>query len=431
MKVAYITAQTPYGSSEPFVLDEMLMMDDLGLDLLIVPRNPPSDIYHQDAKLLLDKTICLPLINIKILIEFMLCFFKPQLAHLLWMFWCNSRTLMIFAKNILVLPKSFFLAKLMKKQKVKHIHAHWGSTTSTMALAIAEILQIPWSFTLHRWDIAENNMLQEKVKRAVFTRCISKDGRKETIRIVGEEYLSKIIILHMGVRIPQKLQTKISDLNSKFIIACPANMVPVKGHFFLIQACLLLVKAGISNFRCLLFGDGPLEKEIRKQISFLGLGKFVHLVGRIPHEKLLYFYEKGIIDAVVLPSVLTEGGEKEGIPVALMEAMVYQIPVISTKIGGIPELLYGGAGFLIPPSSPEALFKSIRCLIKDSTTKEKIAMKGKLRVLDSFDLRSNAGQLIVHFCKTRLNSSRNMESRSISGKPGTKGGLPWRTISPR
>jgi glycosyltransferase involved in cell wall biosynthesis len=395
MKIAYITAHTPFGKGETFVLEEMLALADLGVELLIVPRNPPKEVFHDSARQLLDRTIWLPLFSGRI---FLACLKAAVLKRRFWKVLADifhySRTLWILIKNLAIIPKAVFIADLFREAKVQHIHAHWGSTTATMAWVASELTGIPWSMTLHRWDIAENNMLKLKVERSAFVRCISEDGRREVLRIVGEQLQHKVKVLHMGVRLPDSPPEKSCLTRQVFVIACPANLVPKKGHRFLIEACALLRERGARNFECLIIGEGPLETELRRQVGELGLEEVVKFMGRLPHSDLLRMYERGEVDAVVLPSIVTEDGEKEGIPVALMEAMAYGIPVISTQTGGIPELLGGGAGVLVPQGSSQALADAMTELIQNENIRAKLTQFGRAKVEAEFDLILNTKLLL-------------------------------------
>ena len=391
MKLAYITAYTPFGRGETFVLEEIDAMRGLGAELVIVPRNPPKEVFHEHAKQFIDNAIWLPLVNIQIFLGFMKCMaFEPRVWSLLGKTFHHSRTLKILSKNLAVFPKAVYIANLLHQSEIEHIHVHWGSTTSTMAWIASELINIPWSITLHRWDISENNLLKLKVDRAAFVRCISESGQSDLMQIVGKKLQEKIHVLHMGVRLPEQQSAFHISKGNDFVIACPANFVPVKGHRFLIDACRLLVTRGYGNIQCLIIGDGFVDREIQQQIELLGLENVVHLLGRMQHEKLLSMYAEKKVDAVVLPSIITDDGEREGIPVALMEAMAYGIPVISTETGGIPELLKGGAGLLVVPGSSEDLADAISKIIEDEVLRSRLAQKGRERVKDEFDLITNA-----------------------------------------
>lgn len=397
MRIAYITAHAPFGRGETFVVEEMLAVNEQGVELLIVPRNPPKEVFHGRARQLLDQTIWLPLLNRQIVFAFLKALVSNlKIWRVLWLiFRHSSRTLKILIKNLIITPKAVFIADLFRKAQVAHIHAHWGSTTSTMALIASKLIGIPWSFTLHRWDIAENNLLKVKVEQAAFVRCISEGGRRELLGIIGNAYQDKVKVVHMGVRIPaeQNLVNRCPD--SDFVIACPANFVPVKGHRFLIEACNILVKKGLGSFRCLIIGDGPLEKELRRQVTSLGLERVIKFLRRLSHERLLQMYEKGEVDVVVLPSIVTDEGEKEGIPVALMEAMAYGLPVISTNTGGIPELLSDEAGIIVEERNAEQLADAIQKLWKERAFAIDLGKRGRCRIEDAFNLQKNVERLIM------------------------------------
>jgi len=395
MKIAYITAHAPFGRGETFVLEEMLAVVEHGVELLIVPRSPPKEVFHDLGRQLLDRTVWMPLFSGRIFLAFLkAAVLRRRLWKVLIDIFRHSRTPKILLKNLAVVPKAVFIADLLRQEKVQHIHAHWGSTTATMAWIASELTGIPWSMTLHRWDIAEDNMLRLKVERASFVRCISEDGQREVLQIVGEKYQHKVRVLHMGVRLPDTPPAQLRSLRPVFVVACPANLVRVKGHRFLIEACALLWEKGVRNFKCLVIGDGPLEAELRRQVAELELGEVVKFMGRVPHDDLMQMYERGEVDAVVLPSIVTEDGEREGIPVALMEAMAYRIPVISTETGGIPELLGGGAGILVPAGSSQAIAEAIVELIGDEDLRTRLAQLGRRKVETDFNLKLNTQKLL-------------------------------------
>jgi hypothetical protein len=133
MKIVYITAQAPYSKGETFINDEMLAIKDK-VNLFIFPRNPEKEIFHKEAKNLVDNTIWLPLINLKMFFNLLLfLIIKPRVWKVIINIFKYSRNPFILIKNLIVLPKGVYISKIIGKMKIDHIHAHWGSTTSTMA----------------------------------------------------------------------------------------------------------------------------------------------------------------------------------------------------------------------------------------------------------------------------------------------------------
>jgi len=119
----------------------------------------------------------------------------------------------------------------------------------------------------------------------------------------------------------------------------------------------------------------------------------------VPHEKLLELYVREDIGAFVLPSLGLDGDLHEGIPVSLMEAMAFGVPVISTETGGIPELLGGGAGIIVPPADPAALAAAIARLAADPDLRRRLGERGRERVEEAFSVQAVARCLAGWFAE--------------------------------
>jgi glycosyltransferase involved in cell wall biosynthesis len=398
IKLLIITAQTPWGRAEGFILEEISEIERQGEKFLIVPRNPPTEVFHKGAQALLENAIWLPLINIRMLVIFFKNLLtKVSIRKILWAILVNSRNIGILIKNIAVFPKGALVAEIVQAKKIRHIHAHWSSTTATVAYIVSELTNIPWSFTLHRWDIKENNILGIKVKSAKFVRCISQCGKRELLSIVGNRYKKKIYVIHMGVKIPVNSlgMRKGKKPVSKFTLVTPANLLEVKGHRYLIEACSILVRKGFKDYRCFFYGEGPLKTGLKKLIQKYMLTDNIFMPGvLLSHEELIKKYKNSEVDVVILPSIITSKGEYEGIPVSAMEAMAYKIPVISTNTGGIPELLYNEAGIMVNEKSPSELAEAIMRLIHEKDVSLKIAKKGYERVKEEYDVRNTTKKLL-------------------------------------
>ncbi|MEO0071332.1 MAG: glycosyltransferase [candidate division WOR-3 bacterium] len=398
LSVAYITACAPFGKRETFIIEEMLALLNLGVDLTIVPRNPPPKVFHKEAETLLPLTINLPLLNWEILTYFLKSITKdPLISKLIRINFSHSRNLKIALKNLAVFPKAVFLAALLKKKGINHIHTHWGSTTATIGWIIAKLTHIPYSITLHRWDINENNLLEVKVASSAFVRCIAEDGRRDLLALISEKYQEKVKVIHIGVNLQPTAQSREQEADRRFVIACPGDFIPKKGQKFLIEAIGILKSQGWGNIHCLLIGEGPMEKELRRQVAKLGLENSITFVRFLPHSELMAMLKKGAIDAVIMPSIVTPDGDKEGIPVTLMEAMAFGVPVISTKTGGIMELVSQGSGILVPEKSAEALVGAILRLITDPPESRRLSDEGRKRIAEEFEIGKIANTLLQWF----------------------------------
>lgn len=393
MKLLFITAQTPLGKGETFILEELLELKKQKINFIIIPRSPSKEFFHKKSEKLSENIFQVPLINTKIItIFFWLFLINPVLWKILLNFIKYSRSPFIFIKNLAIFPKSVFIVGIIRKKNINHIHAHWGSTTATMAYIISKMSGISWSFTLHRWDIKEDNMLREKVKSAQFVRCISNHGKKELFEIIGEEYKEKIKVIHIGVRIPGNI-SKSRKKDKSLMIAVPANLIKVKGHKYLIEAFSNLNRKGVNNFQCTFYGKGPLKKELENLIKEKKLTGYIKITDFIPHEELIKMYNNKEIDMVILPSITTKK-DHEGIPVSLMEAMAFEIPVISTDTGGISELISNRTGVLVKEKDSKQLSEAILKIIKEKIFRKKISVNGRKKIEEDFNIENNVKILI-------------------------------------
>jgi len=397
MKIAYITAQAPYSSGEAFILPEVLELMRKGCEVTVFPLRPNRKVGPGiECQEVANFTKRIPLIDLSVFSQTIKLAIKhPTIfIRVISDIVKYSGSLKKIIKNIAVIPKGLVIGEEIKKGNFDHIHAHWASTPSTAAYIASLYSGVSWSFTAHRWDIVESNMLEKKVREASFARTISMNGANNVKSKIDPELWQKIVTIHMGVKLPEVHCTHV--IKNEFLIATIGNLLPVKGHKFLIQACSQLRNQG-RKFECLVIGDGPEEMELKRLSNELQLNDVIQFLGRIPHDEVLRLLASGSISAVVHPSILTKDGEEEGIPVALMEAMASGIPVISTTTGGIPELLGNGAGLLVPPQDSVSLANAIQSLMDDSDLWHKLSVRGRKKVEKDFSIESVAEELIKLF----------------------------------
>jgi glycosyltransferase involved in cell wall biosynthesis len=174
-----------------------------------------------------------------------------------------------------------------------------------------------------------------------------------------------------------------------------ASFEEVKGHRYLIDACARLNERGVP-FECDLIGEGPQREAIEAQVRAAGLDHFVRFRGARPRHEVLQSLRDA--DVKVLPSVPTAQGKREGIPVVLMEAMACEVPVISSRLSGIPELVeHGVSGLLVEPRDVDGLVESLARLASDRALRDTMGQEGRRKVQREFDLRTNARLLAARF----------------------------------
>jgi colanic acid/amylovoran biosynthesis glycosyltransferase len=407
MRIIYVTSSMPYGTVETFVISEVEEVRKQGHEILVVPMYPRGSALHSRAKPLLEYVCAQPLLSTPIVKGAAEAFVRAPyrtFRALSWLF--RARSAKVILKNLVVYPKGLWLARLAREWRADHIHAHWAATTASMALVASEVSRVPWSFTAHSGDITDwsfdaplpaatkNALLSLKAFRACFVRFISRSGlRKAGLTETGAS--PKVFVLPMGVELPDLSAVRHEDRRGRAtVVCCPADFIPVKGHKYLFKAVAILQEQGL-DLELWLAGKGGLEEELREQREALNLSNSIIFLGLLPHQRLMDLYRRGEVDTVALPSVDLGGGEHEGVPVSLMEAMSYRVPVVSTTTGGIPELLGGGAGIMVPPADPTALAEAIGRLIQDPELREQQGDAGRERVEKSFSLGKVADELIA------------------------------------
>lgn len=391
-RLVYITVSMPFGPGEQFLIPEAHELIRRGYDVLIVPRSPKGAVFNQDALGLEGHCLRRAPLGPSVLLFSALEFLRHPMATVgALALLLSAGDVLVLAKNAAAFPKGLWLARVARKWRADHLHAHWGRTTATMAMVAGRMTGIPWSLTLHREDIAQPNLLITKMERAGFTRFVSRSGLDIARSMGASGHSDRVCIIHMGVTVPPHVPARTAD-TSTFIVLCPAHLYPVKGHEYLIAAMGILRDRGLT---CLVWiaGEGHLLNFLRRQVDTLDLADTVSFLGPVPHERILEWYRDRRIDAVVLPSIDLGHHTHEGIPVALMEAMVYEIPVISTETGGIPELIGEGAGILVQPRNSEALADALELLIRDPFLRSRLGTAGRQRIEDQFAVQQTTAEL--------------------------------------
>jgi colanic acid/amylovoran biosynthesis glycosyltransferase len=391
VKIIYVTASLPHGSDEAFLIPEINQLMRSGHEVLVVPRSPRGSIVHGHE--LVERTRGEALYSLRVLkAAWAETLAAPgQTAGAVGLL-LGGRSPAVAIKNLAIVPKALWLARVAVRWRADHIHCHWAGTTATMAMLASQRSGVPWSFTAHRWDIVENNLLAAKVRSASVVRFISEDGLRMASDL-GIGPVKNTRVLHMGVPIPARGARR---LGPRPVVLCPARFVEVKGHRYLLEAWRTLQLRGLDA-ELWLAGQGELRPQLEELTNALGLAGSVRFLGALPHSALLKIYEEGPVSAVVLASLDLGNGLHEGIPVALIEAMSYGIPVVTTATGGTAELVTPETGVLVPSANPAALADAIERLLQDAQLREQLGDSGRRHVAETYDVVRVAAELVNEF----------------------------------
>ncbi len=394
-KLVFITANMPFGRGEEFLIEELCALHRIGVPFTIFPRSYSSELVNSDAHELAERAVRTPPVSLRGVVS-LLHYAWQEPARLTKVFGTilnQSGGIANTLRNLAVLPKAAELASRLPDMPDVHLHAYWASTVATIAYAAAELKGVTWSFSCHRGDIKRGNMLGTKLRSARFVRAISGQAKEWLLKRTGSNQDNKVHVLHLGVRCGEPSIEVTTAAPSSLVFVTPASLLPVKGHAYLLGACRLLIEGSFS-FRLILYGDGPLRNSLLRSIQELRLDKHVSMLGRIDHLDLLRLYAAGHVGCVVLPSITTPGGDFEGIPVSLMEAMAHSIPVITTGSGAIRELVDDATGIVVPEKDAEALASAMVQVLKGADLRHKLGSRGLARVSSQYDSNKNAKRLL-------------------------------------
>ncbi|MEQ1529086.1 MAG: glycosyltransferase [Methylococcales bacterium] len=325
---------------------------------------------------------------------------KKPLAYLSTLFECLSMTIK-YRQHWLDWPRSVFIKEflqagyiaesVLQTPNIRHLHAHFCHGATTIAMFASRISGIPFSFTAHAKDIYlrelnPGNLLPLKMHRAKFAvTCTGANQVHLHARNHGATHVHRIYHgLDADLFTPEPRETLAVDEIP--VILSVGRLVEKKGFDFLVRSCSILRDRGVK-FQCRIVGGSDKYAETIKQlITELHLENVVSLPGAVTQEELRAIYQQGALFA--LPCLVVDNGDRDGIPNVLVEAMAMEMPVISTDISGIPELITDQVnGLLVPEKDALAMADAIESLLNDSALRLRLGKAARQTVCREFNSR--------------------------------------------
>jgi glycosyltransferase involved in cell wall biosynthesis len=308
----------------------------------------------------------------------------------------------IFATKLREVPRAATLAALARTKGVSHLHAHFGTEPTTVAMLASQLSGLPYSFAAHAYDIYDQSrvnpvLLKEKIHLAQFVVTCTEYNRRTLRELAGRAAARKIIRIYHGVPVT-RFRSNQSVQRRRHLILAVGRLVEKKGFPYLLHALKILREKGRS-FQCLIVGEGEERENLAGQINALGLRDLVGLPGARPQEQVLNLMKQATL--FVLPCVVSDSGNRDGLPNALVEALAVGLPAISTTLSGIPELIeHGVNGLLVPPGDSVSLALAIEQMLMDPDLRERLARNGIKKVRECFDLRKNVKMFRNHLARS-------------------------------
>jgi glycosyltransferase involved in cell wall biosynthesis len=425
-RVAFILKGYPR-LSETFIAQEILALEQRGLDILIVALRHPTDRWaHPIQRLIRAAVLYLP--------EYLY-----QEPRRIWRGWLRSRRLPGYAT-----ARAAWLADLSRDPSpnrvrrfgqamalaaelpadITHLHAHFLHTPASVARYTGMITGLKWTVSAHARDIWT---LPEWEKR----RKLAEASWVVTCTAAGHRHLTGLApaadavgLCYHGIDLKRFPSPPLRpagadgrDPENPVIILSIGRLVPKKGYEDLLEALALL--PGHLKWRFVHIGGGVLSTALKGQARRLGLSDRIEWRGALAFPEVLGAYRKA--DLFVLASKIAKDGDRDGLPNVLMEAQSQRLPCISTEASGIPELIeHNTTGMLVPPNNPPALAAALGMLIADPMRRSRLASAGESRVRNVFSSTAGIEALAIRFGLKEMEQAPGSVRRSLPGCDGNQ-----------
>ena len=394
MKVGYILKMFPR-LSETFILNEILELEAQGFDVEIFSLHPPADSrFHGQLSLLRGSVSYVAnaeswgRISHSVQRQPHLLNLEPEAVGKVFMKWAQ-----VGKSGLELFLQAASISAAVRNRGIGHVHAHFASSATVVAMLVHEIAGVSFSFTAHAKDIYQQDhddiLLETALERAAFVVTVTDFN----VRHLAQRFpasAAKIRRIYNGVPV-EKISVSSQAFTDAQLILAVGRLIEKKGFNYLIEACRYLRDRN-RKFVCMIIGTGDQEDELRGLIGRLDLSDTVQLVG--PQSQGAVAEAIARSSMMVLPCVVAKDGDRDALPTVLLEAMAAGRPVVSTTLEGVDEIVDSGrTGFLIPQHDNAGLAQAIDRLLTDSALRTEMGQAARRKAEKIFSLRENVAQL--------------------------------------
>lgn len=395
--VAYIMKRYPR-LTETFILNEIRAMERLGADLRIFSLLPPEPPPHHPMVAEVRAPVrAVPMAGAWVdllrahaaAIRAAPLRYAGAFGRAAWWSVQSPTPLSVWKQ----FTRAGFVATACRRDGIRHIHAHFANAPAAVARFASLMSGIPFSFTAHAKDLylTPKEVISRRARAASFVATCTGYNAQYLRDLLGTAESHKINLVYHGIDLTHFSARAAIGAAPMPLILSVGRLVPKKGHDDLIEACALLRDAGVA-FRCMIVGAGPLHAELSALIERHDLAGTVTLEGAMTHAALIDLYRHATLFA--LAPRIADDGDRDGIPNVIAEAMAIGVPVVSTDVSGIPEVVRDGeTGLLVPPRDARALADAMGRLLADLDQAEALATAARALLERDFDLWTTTTRL--------------------------------------
>jgi colanic acid/amylovoran biosynthesis glycosyltransferase len=399
VKIVYILENFP-SPTEYFILNEILFLQRKGFKItILVLRKQKKYSKLPELKELSSSIIYLPAIF----------FYLPVIAFFLHPFSfvklvvSNISELSLSPRGLLKIIRylgiSIFFSKKLRDNPPDHVHAHFAFIGVDIAYYLCGLLDVNYSFTAHAKDIYTNKKnIIKHARSSLFVVTCTNYNQEYINNLTQHVYRSKIYRCYHGITI-QKWPFKPlgQKRNDKIRILTIARLIEKKGLIYLLKAIKRLVHQRI-DVHCTIIGEGKLRKHLLSCIQELNIVNYVDLYPFVVQEKIRDFFSRSAL--FVLPSTVSTNGDRDGLPNVILEAMLSGVPVITTPVSALPEIVeHLKTGILVDDKDDLEIANAIITLMGNKRLYNEIARTARNRILEKFDIEDCCNLFIDVFQK--------------------------------
>ncbi len=380
-RVGYVLKMYPR-LSETFIVNEILAHEAAGMDIDIFSLRAPIDGRFHEA-----------LARVKALVSYIP--YEPKRVQSMWN---TLRELgQIFDVQLgdyadVASANDFHqaacVAIMAKERGTTHLHAHFGSVSTTIAMIASRMSGIPFSFTAHAKDI-----FHESVEHADLSAKLSRAAHVVTVSDYNHGYLQdtfsraadSVVRIYNGLDLAEFSYA--DPVEREPLILGVGRLVEKKGFSDLVDA-MVIIRERAPELRCEIVGTGPMAGPLREQIQRLGLEDSVSLMGSRPRAEVIEHVRRASVLAA--PCIVGADGNRDGLPTVLLEAMALGTPCVSTPVTGIPEAIeHGVTGLMVEPGDVQSLAEQLLRVCASAELKLSLANSARQRIVELFDIHVN------------------------------------------
>jgi colanic acid/amylovoran biosynthesis glycosyltransferase len=402
-KVAYVVKRYPR-FSETFIVNEILAHEAAGLPVEIFALRPVEETHFQDIL----ARVQTPVTRVPE---------KLRNAEALWMLMREAQDALPGCWTVLGrmremdagnVAQAVLLAMACRRKGIQHIHAHFGTTATSVGRLAADLCGISYSFTAHAKDIFheydEPQHLDLKLRDASQVVTVS-DWNVAYLRDRFGPLADRVVRIYNGLDL-DRFAYEPPAPDAEGILAV-GRLVEKKGLHILVEAVRILRASG-RDVTCRILGGGPEAANLAAQVMGSGLTGIVRFHGPQPQAEVVRAMRTAAVFAC--PCIVGGAGDRDGLPTVLLEATALGTPVVASDVTGIPELVRDGeTGLCVPEGDPEALAAALARMLDDQGLRRRMSEAARALIEREFDGHANAARLRQVFAEAVAAQARPLK----------------------